>query len=379
MRIRTLLEAMESIAPLWYAEDWDNVGLLIGEPDDPCDGPILFTIDCTHDVVAEACDLGASMIVSYHPPIFGPLKRIAGPDERARVVLQACRAGLCVYSPHTALDATKGGVTDWLCNTLGPSASGDATFGDRRAIEPLGECAPSERCKIVTFVPEEAVDRIRDAMASAGAGRIGEYELCSFRVGGTGSFRSTGDARPTGGRAGVLEHVPEMRLEMVCAKKNLALAGEMLRQFHPYEEPAWEIYSLMDRPNRSRGAGRLVTLDQSVTTHELAMRVKSALGVDAVKLASVSDEPVQRIGVCPGSGASLLDGAIAAGCTMFLTGEMRHHEVLEAIERGCSVLLAGHTNSERGFLPEYAARVKELVPDAETVVSTSDRTLFHTL
>jgi dinuclear metal center YbgI/SA1388 family protein len=379
MRIRELTDVLERIAPLWYAQEWDNVGLLIGDPDDPCDGPVVFTIDCTRGVVAEACELRASAIVSYHPPIFDPINRIAGPDERSRTILEACRAGIAVYSPHTALDAATGGMTDWLCDMLAPGDQEDRTFGDRRALEPVGERAPSQQYKIVTFVPADAVEKIRDAMASAGAGLIGEYELCSFRCEGVGSFRSTESAKPVLGNPGELQHVDEHRLEMVCSRRALPLAGELLRQFHPYEEPPWEIHSLQAKPNRSVGAGRVLTLDQSATPGALAERIKSALGVDAVKLASASDEPVQRLGVCPGAGGSLLKEALRADCTMFVSGEMRHHEVLSAIERGCSVLLAGHTNTEREYLPLYARRVHELLPTTKTVISKADKTLFQTM
>lgn len=379
MTIAELMEALERIAPLAHAESWDNVGLIAGDPNWKIGGPVMLTIDLTEEVLAEAVSSEASVIIAYHPSIWNPLRRITGADAKERVLLGAVRAGLAIYSPHTALDAAPGGVTDWLCDMLSRDGKGGRTLGDRRALAPSIEHDSRQTHKLVTFVPKASVESVRNALASVGAGVIGAYTQCSFMLHGTGTFFGGEGTAPSVGLPGQLEHADEVRLEMVCPKRSLALAVEMLRQFHPYEEPPLDIYELTPKPHREIGAGRRLTLDQPATPRELAMRLKKNLGVDAVKLAAAGDERVSRIGVCPGAGAGLLESAIAEECELFVTGEMRHHEALAAVAKGCSILLAGHTNTERGYLPHYARRIREEAPGVDARPAWSDRTLFRTL
>lgn len=378
MRISDLVAAADSIAPLALAEEWDNVGLLIGSGSWPLAGPVLLTIDLTESVAREAVAMRAGAVIAYHPPIFAAVKRITdGPASTAaeRIVLSMIREGIAVYSPHTALDATPGGVTDWLADGLAGGGDG-ARAGDRRALRSHLRRDPTQEVKIVTFVPERDAARVRDALASAGAGRIGEYQLCSFSAPGTGTFLGGEQTNPAAGTPGVLESVPELRLEMVCARRAVALAITTLRQFHPYEEPAIDVYPLEPRPDRSVGAGRRMMLDHPASLSSLADRLKNHLRVGAVQIAAASgnsSSPVSCIGVVPGAGASLAGQARAEGCEVFVTGEMKHHEVTAALAAGLSIILGGHTATERGYLPSYGALLKKLLPAAGFVVSTTDR------
>ncbi len=380
MRMSDLIAAMEAIAPPSFAESWDNVGLILGRSDAPIGRgrPVLLTIDFTEDVLEEAKEASAAAVISYHPPVFHAVKRVVAEDARTRVALGAIEAGMAVYSPHTALDAAPGGMADWLCDMLAPEGA-TGSIGDRRALNAQTSHDPRQTHKIVTFVPESHVDQVRNALATIGAGRIGEYELCSFGMRGRGTFRGGAGTKPAVGEAGREEQVEEVRLEMVCPGDALPLAAEILRQFHPYEEPAWDIYPLAPKADRSVGAGRRLVLDRPATARELALRLKKSLGVDAVKIAQASDEAIDHVGVCPGSGGALLEAAIRDGCRAFVSGEMTHHEALSAVRRGCSILLAGHTNTERGYLRILAQRLGEALPGVTFVVSAKDRTLFRTL
>ncbi len=364
MLVSDLVAAMETVAPRALAESWDNVGLLLGDRSREVRGPVMLTIDLTPSVMDEAMDLKAGAIIAYHPPIFGAIKSITAETAQGRVLLRALEAGMAIYSPHTALDATAGGVTDWLAEGLGA--------GDRRAIVPSAGVDPRQTHKIVTFVPKEHVERVRNALASAGAGRIGNYELCSFAIIGMGTFRGDETTKPAVGQAGKLESVEEVRLEMVCPGDAAPILIETLRAFHPYEEPAFDIYPLLGRPDRRVGSGRRLVLDQPVEPRKLAERLRDYLGIERVRLADVLERPVERVGVVPGAGASLLDEAIAQGCEVFVTGEMRHHDMLSAMSKGCCVILGGHTNTERGYLPRLAERLKGMVKGS-FVVSRADR------
>jgi len=370
-RVANVIAAMERICPVRFAESWDNVGLLLGSPDEHLHGPVLLCIDLTHAVLDEAKAMGATCVVCYHPPIFTALKRLTTQDPRQGLLLRAARAGFSLYCPHTALDAAPDGLADWLADCC--MESGRVSHADRRALQPSGVQDETQQLKVVTFVPAREAERVRDALATAGAGRIGNYEVCSFSVEGTGTFLGNPESRPTAGSAGRLESTSEVRLEMVCAKRSLALALTTLRQFHPYEEPAIDVYPLHPQPRRDTGAGRRLVLDRPVPASEVARRLKGALGLTHVEVALATDKPISCIGVCAGSGGELMEAAISEGCELFVTGEMKHHDVLAATMRGLSIMLAGHTRTERPYLPILAARLAAMLPGEQVLVSTADR------
>jgi dinuclear metal center YbgI/SA1388 family protein len=370
--VRDLLRAMNDIAPPHLAEEWDNVGLLIGRGELPVSTALL-TIDLTPAVLDEAARQACEAVIAYHPPIFKPLKRLAAGTPGERVVMRLLERGIAVISPHTALDAAPNGLNDWIAAGIGS--------GDVRALVPHGELPMNEETKIVTFCPQDAAEKLRDALAAVGAGRIGGYERCSFSTSGTGTFVGGAGTKPSIGKAGQLERVEEVRLEMVCSKRALPRAMETIRSFHPYEEPPIEIHPLLARPVRHTGAGRRLTLDQPLPAEEIATRLKRHFGIPGVHLALPEGAPAQhaRIGISAGSGGSHLDRAIEEGCTLFVTGECRHHDVLAALARGCGVLVAGHTNTERGFLPELLRRLAAAVPDVTFLVAANDRDPFTAL
>lgn len=382
MLVGELVKVMESIAPPALAEPWDRVGLQVGAPDREVSGPVLLTIDLTERVLAEAVELGAGAIVAYHPPIWNPLASLGAGTAQERIIRGAIEAGIAVYTPHTALDATAGGVTEWLCEGIsaGPGEAREGVIaGDCRALTPHVQTETSQQVKIVTFAPRESVEQIRGALATAGAGIIGDYRVCSFESAGHGTFLPGDDTNPTVGSPGTLERTEEVRLEMVCSRGALALAIETLREFHPYEEAAFDVYALEGRPSRRLGAGRRLTLDRPATIGELCDRLKSHLGRARVRYALASDvERFSTIGVVPGAGESMLGDAASAGCELFVTGEMRHHDIVAALHRGVSVLLAGHTNTERGYLPRLARRLGESLPGARVEISRADRDILTT-
>ena len=380
MRTADLISAMERLADPVLAEEWDNVGLIAGDPSKTLVGPVLVTVDFRLPVFEEAKAMGAGAVVAYHPPIFRPIRRLCGPDARSLAILGAIESGMAIYSPHTALDAAQDGLTDWLCGALSPAGEERGTsFGDLRALSPAAVPDRSATHKIITFVPRGDVDKLRDALATIGAGRIGLYDRCSFETAGTGTFHGGEGSVPASGKAGRFERVDEVRLEMVCPGAALGLAREIIERFHPYETPAWDVFPLSAKPDRHVGPGRRLTLDRPARPSELAERVKRALGLPVVKTACVNDEPVSRIGVCAGSGGSLVDAAIHDGCTLFFTGELSHHQGLSAVERGCNILLAGHTNTERGYMPVLASRLSQELNGHEVRVSAADAPLFRSV
>ena len=360
--------AIERIAPLEYADEWDNVGELIRGSRDIVKR-LFLTIDFTEPVLQEAIDQKCDMVIAYHPTIFDPIKKLGAVVATERVILGTARAGIHLYSPHTALDAAPDGTNDWLVDNLGP--------GDRRALVPARINRGSDLCKIVTFCPPEATSRIRDGLAAVGAGIIGNYKRCSFELYGSGTFHGNDSSNPQVGTSGRLQRVGETRLEMVCPSNALPGAIRALASFHPYEEPPIEIYTLESVPVRESGAGRRVVLDRARNLKAIADSIKSRSGVSEIRIARAHDRPRQHkiIGLCVGSGGGLLTDAVAQGCTVFITGEMSHHDLLKAQSSGCTVMLIGHTESERCYLPVLGARLSEELGSTcpKIVLSRTDR------
>ncbi len=367
-------QALDRLAPFRLAESWDNVGTLLATSRQAM-RRILLTIDLTEPVLDEAIAKRVDGIVAYHPPLFSPLKRLADRDRVERTIRRAAAADLWIASPHTALDAAPEGLNDWLARLTGPEH-----------VEPLrraSEDRPSEAFKVVTFAPRDAVDAVREAMSHAGAGRIGAYAECAFAIDGVGTFLGDETTNPAVGSRGRLERAEETRLEMVCGNTALGPAIDALRRSHPYEEPPIEIHALQPLPKSDAGAGRVSQLEAPTDLATLADRVRGGLGLGRIDVAEANrgrtKRKIARVGVCAGSGGELIDAAIAAGCEAFLTGELSHHRVLDAVSRGLSVLLVGHTESERGYLPVLAKRLKQSCPGLETIVSRADRPPLRTL
>ena len=367
-------QALDRLAPFRLAESWDNVGTLLATSREAI-RRILLTIDLTEPVLDEAIAKRVDGIVAYHPPLFSPLKRLADRDRVERTIRRAAAADLWIASPHTALDAALDGLNDWLARLAGPGR-----------VEPLrraSEDRPSEAFKVVTFAPRDAVDAVREAMSRAGAGRIGAYAECAFAIDGVGTFLGDATTNPAVGSRGRLELAEETRLEMVCGNTALAAAIDALRRSHPYEEPPIEIHALQPLPKSDAGAGRVNHLDAAIDLASLAQSLRRGLGLGRIDVAEANrgrtKRKIARVGVCAGSGGELIDAAIAAGCEAFLTGELSHHRVLDAVSRGVAVLLVGHTESERGYLPVLAKRLKQSCPGLETIVSRADRPPLRTL
>ncbi len=366
MRLHAVLDILRRLAPEPLAEPWDRVGLQVGDPDWAVSRAML-CIDLTQSVLQEAVEAGVSLVVAYHPPIFAPLPAVTALDAKQRLILQAAQHRVAVYSPHTALDAAQGGVNDWLCEGVGQ--------GQAQPIRVAPPQAP-QQYKLVTFVPHQQADALRIALAQAGAGVIGDYTHCSFGVAGGGTFLGGDTTNPTVGQRGRLECVDELRIEMVCPADRLDAVVAGLRQAHPYEEPAFDLYPLAPPPPLPQdqvGQGRVVALDRSVTPTTLINRIKAHLGVKLLEVAVPAGlKTITRAGLCAGAGGSLLKeaGAIQA----FVTGEMRHHDVLTAMAGGVMVLLAGHTQTERPYLKTYRSRILDLGGDGvEWIVSKADR------
>jgi dinuclear metal center YbgI/SA1388 family protein len=360
MRLADLISALESIAPTRYAESWDNVGLLLGDPNQTI-SHVMLAIDYTTEVAAEAEKNGCEAVIAYHPPIFRPLKRI----DAGSVIHDAMRRGVAIYSPHTALDVAEGGTNDVLADVLG--------LAEREPLK-LAEIKASQY-KLVVFVPEEALEKVSEALFAEGAGRIGKYSSCSFRSPGTGTFFGEEGTSPAVGRSGRLETAPEVRLETVLPISRIEAVIRALRKSHPYEEPAFDLVQLA-APAEGVGIGRVGRLPEPVERPELFERIKRGLEIGHLLVAGPTAGTIQRAAVCAGACGDLLDAAISAKAGLYLTGEMRHHDAIKAARAGVTVVCTLHSNSERAALKRLQKLLEQRLPEAVFLLSQADRDPF---
>ncbi|MCL2723484.1 MAG: Nif3-like dinuclear metal center hexameric protein [Polyangiaceae bacterium] len=365
MHLDALLPILDSLAPLRFAESWDNVGLLVGDPARAI-SRILVTVDYTHAVAEEARAFGAELVVAYHPPMFAAVKRV----PHGALWADAVRRDVGLYSMHTALDVAQGGTNDVLADACGIDKV------SREALRPFAE--KDAFYKLVTFVPESDVERVSRALFEAGAGRIGGYTQCSFRAPGTGTFFGEEGTNPAVGVRGKLETASEIRLETIVPVSHVTHVVKALRASHSYEEPAFDLVRLAPVPE-DVGLGRIGNVALCTGT-ELIARVKKTLGISHVLAAGRRDERdekgISRVAVAAGAGGELLSDALRAQADAFVTGELRHHDALEAARHGMLVVSALHSNSERAAVFLFAERLGARVPDIEVRASTSDADPF---
>jgi dinuclear metal center YbgI/SA1388 family protein len=366
--VADIIEFMQDFAPLDLAEEWDNVGLLVGDANGPA-ASIMTCLTITPDSAAEAIEAGAGLIVSHHPVLFRASKRLTTGTSEGRMLLSLIHAGVAVYSPHTAFDSTHGGINDMIAGWLG--------LQDVQPLRPrriLGSSNAAVSYKVVAFVPDQDLHKVADAMFAAGAGQIGQYSQCSFRIPGTGTFFGSDSSNPTLGQKGRREEVSELRLEVVCTGKVLGAVVAGLRKAHSYEEPAFDIYPLNRDPSRTlvenkRGQGRIGRLDKPMPLAELARLVQKTLAAKQVQMVGEPARPIQRVAIACGAGGDFVADAGRAKADVLLTGEARFHDCLAAESLGLAMLLPGHYASERPALEALAGLIQRRFPDAKVWAS----------
>jgi dinuclear metal center YbgI/SA1388 family protein len=347
---------LEAFAPSSLAADWDNVGLLVGDAAAKVER-MLTCLTMTPPVVAEAIDGGVNLIVTHHPVLFRGIKQLTSSTAEGRMLLDLIRAGIAVYSPHTAFDNTAGGINDQLATRLGLID-----------VQPLRRGLRDKGYKLVAFVPLADLARVSEAIFAAGAGRIGHYRECSFRIPGTGTFFGEDASQPTVGRKGQREEVAELRLEVVCPELVLRDVVAALRSAHSYEEPAFDVYPLHPASG-IQGEGRIGRLSEPRPLRVFAETVRDSLGVAHVPIVGDGNRTVRTIALACGSAVEFLVDAARANADLFLTGEIRFHGCLEAQSLGIGVILAGHYATERFAVESLAAQLQQRWPDCSVMAS----------
>lgn len=334
--VRDIISLLNDLAPWRLAEDWDNCGLMVGHMDHAVTKAAL-ALDATLQTVAEARNIGAQVLITHHPLIFKPLKRIDLSNESARVAASALESGIAVISAHTNLDASTVGVARALSQKL--------DLQDTEVLEPT----QGKLCKLVVFVPLGYEDLIRQAVFNAGAGQIGEYHGCSFAGRGEGTFEPGPDSLPFRGVTGRLERVAETRLEFLADEWKVSQVIRAVKSVHPYEEVAYDIYPLSNSAGGT-GFGCVGYLNNELKINELAAMLKQKLPLSGLRIAAASDKPIRKVAVMPGSGGSYLDLAQSRGVDVLISGDLCYHQARQAEFMGLCLIDVGHFASERPAL-----------------------------
>ncbi len=346
-----IAEFMEELAPLHWAESWDNVGLQVGAPDRPADR-ILVALELTGSVAEEALATGANLVVVHHPAIFRPLKALRFDSAPGRRLEKLIQAGISLYAAHTNLDQSKGATNDTLA-----AAAGLTEF---EVIQKVGE----ERfVKLVVFVPKGHEEAVRGALAAAGAGHIGNYSHCTFQTPGTGTFLPLEGTRPFQGEQGRLEYADEIRLETIMPENRVQAAVRAMIAAHPYEEVAYDLYPLAN-PGPVRGHGRIGSLAEPVSLGTLAGRLKQTLGLEGLRLVGDPARLIRRLAVGAGAGSPLIELAARRGAEVLITGDIGYHNAQDAIDLGLAVVDVGHYYSERNVVQPVAAYLRQKLAEA---------------
>lgn len=331
-RVADIVGITNKIAPSQYAEAWDNVGLQVGDPVAPV-SRIMVALDPGSPAVEAAIETRCNLLVTHHPLIFTPLKKITASDQTGRLAMRALKNDLAVISLHTNYDIASGGVNDLLAGRLGVQGG-----------LPLRITGSDEYLKLVLFVPKGFEARLLAALSPFQAA-LGNYRDCSYQVDGVGRFTPVPGAAPFVGEVGRPQEEPESRLELLIPRERINGAVAALKGAHPYEEPAFDVYPVLNQ-GAARGLGRIGTLAEATSAGEFALEVKKALEASGVRLVGDPGRRVKKVALCGGSGASLLHDAARQGADLLVTGDLKYHEAREAEALGVAVIDAGHFATE---------------------------------
>ena len=332
MKLSQLTDYLESLAPLAYQEDYDNCGLIVGNPAQEV-YQALVSLDCTEAVVDEAIVNDCQVIVSHHPIVFKGLKKFNGKTYVERVVEKAIRHNIAIYAIHTNLDNINTGVNAKICEILG--------LKDTRILSPKQNLIK----KLVTFVPIAQAEQVRNALFHAGAGNLGNYSEASFNADGEGTFKANEYADPYVGEVGVRHTEDEVRIEVIYPSNLESKILMALVLAHPYEEVAYDLYNLTN-PNQQVGSGMIGELDIAVNEEAFLGFVKEKMQAHVIRHTALTGKHVKKVAVCGGAGGFLLKQAISAGADIFITADYKYHEFFDA-EGKIVIADIGHYESEQ--------------------------------
>lgn len=344
MIIKDITDYLEELAPLDYAEDFDNVGLLIGNYSDSVTG-VLVTLDTLEKTVEEAITKKCNLIVSFHPIIFGGIKKLNGNSYVERVVLKAIQNDIAIYATHTALDNSKNGVSAKISEVLG--------LKNNKILLPKKGILK----KLTTFVPIENAEKLRNALFNAGAGNIGNYDRCSFNIDGEGTYRGNQNSNPTIGEKGENHTENETQISVIYESKNEAIILASLQKNHPYEEISYHLLTT-ENVHQNIGMGMIGDLPTEMEENEFLLFLKEKMKTACIRHSNLINKKIKKVAVLGGSGSFAISDAIKVGADAYVSADFKYHEFFKAENK---IILAdiGHYESEqftKNLLVDYLTK-----------------------
>ncbi len=344
MIVKQVTDILEELAPLAYAEDFDNVGLLVGDSKMEVTG-VLVTLDTLENIVDEAIAEKCNLIVSFHPIIFGGLKKITGANYVQRVVIKAIQNNIAIYSMHTALDNSNQGVNAKICEILGLKNT-NILIPQKKTIK-----------KLTTYIPKNEAENLKNALFKVGAGNIGNYSNCSFSFNGTGSYKAGENANPLKGEIGKTHFEEETQISITFEKALLSKIIATLKENHPYEEIAYEVITL-ENINQNIGIGMIGELEKPMLEVDFLTFVKEKMNAEGIRHSALLGKKIKRVAVLGGSGAFAISPARHASADILITSDIKYHQFYEA-EGKMIVADIGHYETEqftKNLLVDYLTK-----------------------
>lgn len=357
---KKIAKIIEEIAPLKLAESWDNVGFQVGNENLEIDR-ILVALEVTPEVIDEAIHENVDLIVTHHPLIFSPIKKLTSGEPISEMIIKMIQNNIHLYVAHTNLDASKKGTNVLL---------GDLLNLKRRG--PLDEISFKQFYKLSVFVPKTDKEMLLEALFSSGAGKLGQYDCASYSSKGEGTFRPLEGANPTLGKTGAVETVEEVKLEVILPKHLREQVIEAMLDKHPYETVAYDLIALENFESKY-SLGLTGYLEKGLTLDELSDEVKKCLKIDQLKVVRGHERKIRKIGICSGAGGDYITLASKLGCKCLITGDVKYHEAQQAKQLGLSLIDAGHFETENVYMDYLKEYIKEkcLEKDYDIEVITS--------
>lgn len=340
-----VIQLMGKIAPKELAEDWDNVGLQVGDVNQEVEN-ILIALDFNQEVLNEALEKNCQLIITHHPFIFKGIKSINTQNESGRLIFELIKNNIVLFSAHTNLDIAEGGLNDYLINKL-----------DVENISLLKTTKSKNYHKLVTFIPENDFPKVRDAVYAKGAGEYKNYSHSGFYQQGTGNFKPLEDSNPHLGKKNVLNEVREYRFEVIVEDDKLDKVVKELIKVHPYEEPAWDLYE-MENLKTEHGIGRIADFKFEIELQPFLDQIKDIYDLDVIKVVRAKNK-LKKVALCSGSGADFIKDAYYQGADLYLTGDVKYHEAQLAEELGINLIDFGHYGSEKFVRELLTERLKK--------------------
>lgn len=357
MIVQDVINHLEELSPLAYAEDFDNVGLLVGNKNTEVSG-ILVTLDTIETVVDEAIEKKCNLIISFHPIIFKGLKKLTGKSYVERVVIKAIKHNVSIFAIHTALDNAINGVNDMICEQLG--------LINRNILIPQSATIK----KLTTYVPKNELESVRNALFQKGAGSIGNYNNCSFSSEGIGTFNGNINSNPTKGEKGITQEEHEVKLSVIFAKHLQNKILQTLLKVHSYEEVAYEITTLENK-NQDIGMGMIGELESPVDEITFLNQLKTKMNTTAIRHSQLLGKSIKKVAVLGGSGSFAISAAKAMSADIFITADLKYHDFFQAEN---TILLAdiGHYESEQFTKSLLVAYLTKKIPNFAIILSKTN-------